>query len=112
MGKVYIVQEPLKRDQESGARVPLFDFSPAAVYGELTPLLGSNRSPLSPGPLVADVRSKLKNFNDADSILAVGDPVVIGIVVAVAAQVNDGRVAVLKWDRETRSYIRVAFNIQ
>ncbi len=38
-------------------------------------------------------------FLDRDFVAAVGDPVVIGLVMGAAADENAGRVTVLKWDR-------------
>jgi hypothetical protein len=113
MGTVYIVQETLKRDRETGQLVRIHDLSPAAIYGTLVPLLEQGKSPsvLATVPIVHELKRKLKNFGDDDSLLAVGDPVVIGLATAVAAQINHGRVSVLKWDRESRSYIRVSFEL-
>lgn len=113
MPNVYIIQETLRRDRESGQLVRIHDLTPAAVYGELIHLLEPGKSPsvLAAVPFVHELKRKLKNYSDNDSLLAVGDPVAIGLATAVAAQINNGRVAVLKWDRETRSYIRVVFEI-
>ncbi len=104
------MQEITRRDA-SGAARPIHDFRPAAVYGELTHLLGTARLTLSPGPIVHELRKKLRGFSDADYLLAVGDPVAIGIAAAIAADENNGRVAMLKWEREACAYIAVSFKI-
>ena len=38
-------------------------------------------------------------FTPADAVVAIGDPLVISITVAMAAQESGGRVTVLRWDR-------------
>lgn len=38
-------------------------------------------------------------FNDGDFIVAIGDPVVVAVMTAVAARFNRGSVTMLKWDR-------------
>lgn len=112
MSVVYIVEEAVKEDKASGALRPLFDFRPAAVYGELR-VLSTSRGPsiLSPAPIVFELRKGLKDFSDDDYLLAVGDPVKIGIATALASEANRGRVRVLKWDRVARNYIAVSFDL-
>jgi hypothetical protein len=39
------------------------------------------------------------DFTDQDFVVALGDPIVIHLLIATAAQTNGGRVKVLKWDR-------------
>lgn len=39
------------------------------------------------------------DFTDDDFVVALGDPVVIGIFIYAAAQANAGRAKVCKWDR-------------
>ena len=111
MSKVYIVQEATRRDRTTGALRPIHNFRPAAVYGELVPLLGTDHMTLSSGPVVHELTKKLRDFGDEDFLLAVGDPVAIGIATAIASQVNGGRVSMLKWDREARNYIKVDFDL-
>lgn len=62
-------------------------------------------------PTVLKMRTALNKYRDGDFIIAVGDPVAIGIACAVVASLNGGRVALLKWDRQERRYFQVAFDI-
>lgn len=112
MARVYIVEEALRWDPETQSLRSAFDFRPASVYGDLVPLTTS-RGPsiLSPGPVVFELQKGLQNFSDEDYLLAVGDPVKIGIATAIAARVNQGRVRMLKWDRDARNYISVDFKL-
>ena len=54
---------------------------------------------------------KLKDYNDDDFILAMGDPVAIGISCIIASEVNNGKVNILKWDRENSCYYNVKINM-
>lgn len=111
MAKVYIVQEPLKRDRVTKELRPMMDFTPALVYGELEVLIQSSRPILTPAPLIHELKRKLKDFSDDDFLLAVGDTGLIAIASMVASKINHGRVNLLKWDRETRSYLKLAYEI-
>lgn len=106
-GRVFIVQDPLQKDEE-GRWVPKFDLTPAAAYGDLTVLLPAQVSPLSSAPTVRELQRRLKDFNDDDYLLAVGAPTLIGWATALAASSNRGRVKMLVWDRSARAYLEVA----
>jgi ABC-type sugar transport system substrate-binding protein len=49
----------------------------------------------------------MTSFTDMDYIVCIGDPAAIGIVCALAAQMNGGRFTVLKWDRQEHVYYPV-----
>jgi ribosomal protein L37AE/L43A len=93
-----------------GSFQPVFDVTPARIYGELKVLITSNAIGISVQPLISILRSNLKDFSDDDYIIAVGDPVAIGIVTAIAAENNRGRVKMLRWDRQTRQYVEMSIN--
>jgi hypothetical protein len=95
---------------DDGDYRPVFDITPARVYGELKILITSNSIGVSVQPLISILRQNLKDFNDDDYILAIGDPVAIGIVTAIATEFNRGRVKVLRWDRQTKQYIEMQIN--
>lgn len=111
MSRVFIPYEPVRRNAGTGNTERLFDLTPAAVYGELTFLMEHGNLVLSPAPMVQQLRRALKDFSDDDYILPVGDPVAIGLVTAIAAQVNHGRVNLLRWDRSARNYITITARI-
>jgi rubredoxin len=97
---------------ERAKTVPKHDLSPAAVYGELVVLIKRNQIGIAAQPIIAQLRHDLRDFNDGDFILAVGDPVAIGLAISVAADLNRGRVNILKWDRQTSAYISLSANIR
>ncbi len=111
-GKVFIVQEPLRRNSKNGELERLMDLSPAAVYGDLKTLIKSGKIPFQGDPLIYNLRRGLKDFSDDDFILPVGSPAAIAFAGAIAAEANRGQLNVLVWDREARSYIKVCGNIR
>ena len=101
MAKVYIVQEN-----------PNVNVIGAGRFGELIPLLPPGRQiTLSSSPVIKLLKTKLKNFSDDDFLLAMGDPVAIGIASMVASDINNGKVNMLKWDRENQCYYNVKIDL-
>ena len=107
---VYITQDALRKDPQTGAMVPQFDLTPAAVYGPLAVLAPAGQVALAPAPLMRHLRAALKDFGDGDYLLPIGDPSVMVAAGMIAANANRGRVKVLKWDNRTRRYIAVTLN--
>jgi len=110
-GTVYIVQEPVRRNRDSGQLEPVFDLTPAAVYGDLKVLLPPGNVMLSTAPMVAKLRHELRNFNDEDYLLLTGDPNAIGTAASIASRNNRGRFQSLKWDKRARQYIAMQIDI-
>jgi len=44
-------------------------------------------------------------------LLLIGDPLAIGLAVAVASNANRGKVKLLKWDRQERQYYPLSVNL-
>ncbi len=109
MDKVFIVQEPTKR--VNGSLVPVFDMTPAMVYGELVVLLPPGNVMLSTAPMVQELKHKLRDFDDGDYLIPAGDPAAMAAASMVAASMNRGRVNILKWDRETRQYVKMRIEL-
>ena len=113
MGTVFIVQEPIRKDQD-GEWEHWIDFSPASAYGKLEVLLPPQSEMvvgLNPGPMVTILKGKLKDFCELDYIVPAGDPVASCAAAMVAAFNNRGRVKVLRWDNKTRQYVAVDIRI-
>ena len=99
---VYVIQE-----------MPYRDILSAEEYGELVSIIEPGyQLYISPEPIVEKVRSALKNFNDEDYLLLIGDPSIIGIACAIACDINMGKLKVLKWDRRRERYYPIEFNIK
>ena len=97
---VYVVQE-----------VPNRNVLPAQKYGDLILMLPPGDVVLSAAPTVSRLRKKLKDFNDDDYILPMGDPIAIALAGEIASDINNGKVQFLKWDRQERLYYPVKSNI-
>lgn len=98
---VYVVQEVKDKN-----------LVPALEFGSLETVLEADTQVfLNSRSVVEEVMRKLVYYSDKDYILAIGDPVAIGIVCAVAARMNDGKFTVLKWDRQEKIYLPVSVSI-
>lgn len=109
MGTVFITHEPHRI--ENGVVKSIFDMTPAGEYGNIEVLIPAGASLLSTVPMVRMMRDRLRDFSDADYLLPVGDPASIMAAGAIAAEINNGRVKILRWDRMTRRYIVVQIDI-
>jgi len=98
MNKVYVIQHPLKKG------VPL-DISDAARYGELqAPFFPAKyNAMLDASDAVEKLETGLTDYTANDYIIAIGDPILIGIALAIAARNADGHVNFLKWNRHLSS---------
>ena len=85
----------------------------AEKFGDLKVMLPDNKQMiLSSGPLTFKLRQELKDFNDNDYLLLIGDPAIIAVCGAIAADVNGGRFKVLKWDRNDKRYYDLEIDLK
>tara|TARA_R110002167_G_scaffold229796_1_gene435006 strand:+ start:224 stop:553 length:330 start_codon:yes stop_codon:yes gene_type:complete len=85
----------------------------AEKFGDLKVLLPDNRQiVLSSGPITFKLQQELKDFNDDDYLLLIGDPAIIAVAAAVAAKINNGRFKVLKWDRDDKTYYDIEIDLK
>tara|TARA_R110002020_G_scaffold4749_7_gene20671 strand:+ start:4558 stop:4917 length:360 start_codon:yes stop_codon:yes gene_type:complete len=92
---------------------PRVNIVSAAKWGDLVPLAGPfDQIHISPMRFVSQIRRKLRGFNDDDWLLTMGDPAIIGVSFAIAAELNHGRVNLLKWDRMEKSYYPVKISLR
>ena len=112
MTKVYVVQEPGFRVGADGTKEHKINLDPARKFGEIEFLLESG---LDPGtamqPYVRVIKKKLEGMKPDDLLLPLGDPAIMAIAVAIAAQQNSGKVSVLRWDRFEKDYQKISVSI-
>lgn len=108
MARVFVVQNQMERDPHSGGLREKFDFSSAKKFGELVELLSPGCAPANNDEVVAELKEKLRDFCDDDHLLLVGNPVLIGLAYAIAADANEGRVRALQWHGRKRQYNSIA----
>ena len=99
--KVYLVQEN-----------PYISVLSAEEYGQIETLFESGSQIMfSPQPAIRKLKRKLKDFNDNDHLLMMGDPAAMGIACCVAAEMNRGKFKILKWDKMQKRYYSVQVNL-
>lgn len=103
MAKVFIPQITARFDAIERRMVPVFDFSAAAAYGQLRTVLETDDNPIFLAQLTPKIRKALESFEPGDSIVAVGDPSVIGLCCALLA-LRHRAFNMLKWDRKLHTY--------
>ncbi len=108
MSRVFVINEPLRRDIDSGEMTRWMDFTKAMDYGTIVHLLPAGHLPLDPAPTVATLQRKLADFQETDYLIPVGDPTVIGWAIALAARVTQGKVRTLSWIPKQRGYVPTA----
>lgn len=104
--RVFAVQQPTGRDPASGEVRDTMDLSPAEEFGEVTYILHQAHNPFTdPDETVRGIRAVLEHedFGPDDWLLLVGNPVLIGLVAAVAAGLVP-RLRLLQWSRADRCY--------
>jgi hypothetical protein len=111
VNKVFIPQEPTRRDSTTGELVSLMDFSTAGRFGETVVCLPPGRVALSAQPTIQKLKDVMRDFGDEDFLIAVGDPSVIAMASAVAASNNCGRFKLLKYDGRSKEYITVQIDL-
>ena len=99
--KVYLVQEN-----------PYISVLSAEEYGAIITLFESGTQIMfSPQPAIRKLKRKLKDFNDNDHLLMMGDPAAMGIACCIAAEMNRGKFKILKWDKMQKRYYSVQINL-
>lgn len=111
MPRVFIPQEPTRKNPVTKEPELFMNFAPASEYGDIVVCLPPGRVSLSTQPAVHRLNQVMSDFSDEDYLVAVGDPSLIAIATAVAAAKNRGRFNLLKWDNINRVYIKVSVDI-
>lgn len=87
------------------------NLTPAMKYGKIEVLSPAGDRPFSIDIEVRRIYDKLRSYRKGDYILPIGDPVLIGIAVALACEKTQGHVKILKYDRQEKSYIPIAIDL-
>jgi hypothetical protein len=115
MSRVFVVQQPTRRGDDGGVE-PSFDLSPAEAYGELVFLLHEAHNPFNAmnatAQLVLDAFDEHDYEPEEDYLLLVGNPVLMGVVAAVAGRYSlegygESMIRILQWNRARAAYFPV-----
>ena len=106
MGTVYVVQNPMRYDPDSGTVVPRYDLEPAKRFGKLRVLFDERTSlrPEEAKRAIAKMNLILESFKDDDYLLLIGNPALIGYATGLAAAHNGGKVRMLVWSGRDKDY--------
>ena len=109
MSSVYVVQRQQRWDPQAQKLVDKFDLSPAEEHGDLRFLLSPSASPFKAEGIVRELQQQLQDFDcNSDCLLLIGNPVLIGLAVAVAAERSSERLGLLQWHGREGRYLRVS----
>jgi len=91
---------------------PRKNMLPARAYGEMVPIFNDGEQiTISSAAALRRVLYDMQSWRPGDFILANGDPAMIAVVCAVVAHLNNGRLKILKWDRQERTYYPVDIDL-
>lgn len=107
---VYVVQKQMHLDREKNEYVERFNLETAQEYGDLVYLLSPTAAPFRPDGVLADLRTGLSDFTDEDHLLLIGNPVLIGMAAAIAAD-RAGTVNFLQWSGKDQKYLSIKADI-
>lgn len=107
MPKVYVTQVPHRKDNRTGAFVPSVNISPASEHGDIVIMMPPRATFFATADLLKQLGDHLKDYDyDAgDSIVVLGDPVVIAAACALLG--SKGSFTVLRWDKNLGRYTPV-----
>lgn len=115
MPKVFVTQVPHRRDPGTQAFVPAVNVSPASEHGEIVVMMPPRAAFQTSPSLVEQLKRHLSgyDFEAGDSIVPIGDPVIIGAACAILGRNRplDRRIRVLRWDRNIGRYVPVEVKI-
>jgi hypothetical protein len=101
LSKVYLIQETGK-----------WNITPALDFGEVKVLLPPQFNLVfDTENVVKHLQEKLEGVTTKDYLLLSGDPALIGIATAIAADYLDGEINLLKWDRQEKIYIPIKLSL-
>ena len=105
---VYVIQEVA--GTQSGN--PKINIMGASNYGKIKFLLPEfSQIIFSPGPLIFKLRKGLKDFEEGDHLLLIGDPALIGVACSIVSDITNGKYNLLKWDKQERKYYPIEINL-
>lgn len=110
MSTVYVVQKQQHFDHKRGELVDKFDFTPAKEHGELFYLLSPTAAPFKHENVLQELKDGLCNFTERDFLLLTGNPVLIGLASAVAADIA-GTVNFLQWSGKDQRYLPIKVDV-
>ena len=107
---VYAVQMPRRRCPQTKQMIPVYDLSPANIYGDVVELLSPTAKPFNPEPIINELRIKLENFSDNDFLICIGNPILYTMAAQIALENNGGRARLLQWHGKRNEYVPITLD--
>lgn len=108
---VYVVQDHQRYNRDTGEYESVHDLAPAEEYGPIRYLLTPTAAPWAPDTILDELREGLRDFGPEDYLLLNGNPILIGLATAVAADTASGAVNFLQWHGRERRYTPVTAQV-
>ncbi len=109
--RIFIVNEPLKKNPETGELERMVNLRPAMDHGVLIFLLPPGPLPEDPRSTLTALKAGLLDFTADDFLLLIGDPCAMAWAAAIAADKTDGHLKLLRWQRDQRRYDPVVVDL-
>ena len=102
MSHVYVIQD-----------FGTWNLTPAMEFGKIKVLLPARRQIIfSSAPTVNRLREQLREITDDDYLLLSGDPAAIGVASAIVSEYLNGKLNLLKWEKQERLYYPININLK
>ena len=108
---VYVIQE-IPGTKSGNPKINIMGASRFSTSGKFKFLLPEDSQMIfSPGPLIFQLRQKLRDFTSEDYLLLTGDPAIIGVACSIVSDMTNGKYNLLKWDKQERQYYPIEINL-
>jgi len=97
LGRVFVINQPMRHDRDLGILVPYLDLSRAEEHGVLEFVLPDGELRGSSEKIASEIEEGLKDFTVDDFILLVGDPRTMAYGAAVAVERTGGELPLLRY---------------
>lgn len=106
MSRVFVIHEPRRADGS-----PQVNLRPAAIFGDVTVVLGQGKPHPDPMVSLPSIRAALAEYRPEDYIVLLGEMDLVALATWVALE-RCGSVRFLKWDRQNGAYFPVVANLE
>lgn len=97
---------------DNGQRRMKFDIRPATAFGDIVFLNPDGPIGYAAGPLLANMRERLADFDPAeDFILPAGDPAIMVATGFLLRSMGWEWFRLLKWDHKSRTYTAIRYSV-
>lgn len=111
MTKVYAPQVPSRFDAQLKEWVPIMNLDSAKKFGDLEIMLPPDGGRLAPNIIAQIIAKRMQEITPQDWLLAIGDPLAIGVMMIHAAHQLNGELHILRWDKRSGYYEQLTVSV-